>query len=1145
MIGDGMGFEQVEAGRYLLDPSGDTPLSFETFPYQADMTTYAADNPVTDSAASGTAMATGQKVNNGVISMAYPGDGSELQTSLEIHQLSGKATGLVTTTYMTHATPAAFGAHEPSRNNTGPIAVDYLTQTVPNVLLGGGANGMSGTAAEAAGYTVVTTASEMQALNTGIETYVSGQFGSSHLPYEFDGLGNLPHLSQMTTTSLDLLHNDPDGFFLMVEGGRIDHAGHDNRLDRLQAEVVEFSNAVQTVIDWVNLNSSWTETLVIVTADHETGGLDFDFQTGTGTFSSTGHTGVNVPIYARGANAESVTGTMDNTDVFSLTTVGSFSTVEFQQGVDSYSGTVDANLFQDPARADTSFATAASLNVDSDEPAGSGNHAQALLHFEDIFGSGAGQVPLDAQLVSARLELQVSNPGNSLSLHRMLASWSDTDTWNSRVAGIQTDGVEAAASADASTGTVATGTLSIDVTNSLAIWQADPATNHGWAMLPSGTDGVDFDSAEGSVKPKLVVSFQPGSGNRPPVANPDGITVAEGAMATALDGGAASVLNNDTDPDPGDTLTVNTTPVAAPQYGILVLNADGTFSYTHDGSENLSDSFTYEVSDGAGATDTATVSITVTPVNDNAPVAVADSATVTEGGTTTLLDSGAASVLANDSDADLPGDPLTAVLDAGPNFASDFTLNPDGTFAYTHDGSQNLSDSFSYHVHDGLHDGNVVAVTITVVPAVQRFYAAGETPVSGTVAGSYVDTQAADEGGYEQITEETYAGKRSRLEHVWDFGQIDNAQKFLFEGYRTALSADDFRFEYSTDGVHWTTMIDNVSTTESVHEYLFAAPLSGAVQVRVVDTDRSKEPTLDTISIDEMYFLRQTGPVLPTVTLQATDDTAIEDVGDPGTFTVTRTGDTTGDLVVSYVVDTGSTADAGDYQETLTGSVTIPDGNASATITVTPIGDGLPEGSETLTLVLASGAYNVGSPDTGTLTIHDTTPVADNVYASGETTVHGEVILGDHASTHADDSTYEVIQEELLSRGQGKSQLEHVWTFDLAQGGDLTFFMEAYHTGSVDHFEIQYSLDQSTWTTMFTVDNSSPDDTYSSATLSLTAGTVYVRVIDTNRSNGETSLDALYVDQMFFGTGGAMAAAEGESPSMEPSVVDAVFADEG
>ena len=111
-----------------------------------------------------------------------------------------------------------------------------------------------------------------------------------------------------------------------------------------------------------------------------------------------------------------------------------------------------------------------------------------------------------------------------------------------------------------------------------------------------------------------------------------------------------------------------------------------------------------------------TVEVTVTPENDNVPVASTDSIAVAEGDTTTALVSGATTVLANDTDADLPGDTLTAVLDSGPTHASSFTLNSDGTFSYTHDGSENQSDSFTYHVNDGLHDSNPVAVSIDISP---------------------------------------------------------------------------------------------------------------------------------------------------------------------------------------------------------------------------------------------------------------------------------------------------------------------------------------------------------------------------------------------------------------------------------------------
>ena len=212
----------------------------------------------------------------------------------------GKATGLVTTSTITDATPAAFAAHADARSNTTEIANDLLTQTRPNVLLGGGGNGMTAAGAEAAGYTVVQDRNALLALDTNATTYVSGQFGGSYVPYEYDGLGNLPHLSQMAATALDILDNDPDGFFLVIEGGRIDHAGHANDIQRGVRETAEFANTVQLVLDWA---AGRTDTLVLVTADHETGGMNVVADRGAGvapdvTWTTTGHTGVNVPIYA-------------------------------------------------------------------------------------------------------------------------------------------------------------------------------------------------------------------------------------------------------------------------------------------------------------------------------------------------------------------------------------------------------------------------------------------------------------------------------------------------------------------------------------------------------------------------------------------------------------------------------------------------------------------------------------------------------------------------------------------------------------------------------------------------------------------------------------------------------------------------------
>jgi len=316
-IGDGMGPEQVKAARLYAG----TNLFFESFPYRTIMETASASSTVTDSAAGATAMATGIRVNNGVISLKLPGDGSELETLLEYFKGKGKSTGLVATAYITHATPAAFGAHETSRYNTNEIADDYLNQTKPNVLFGGGGNGMVASNAIAAGYTVVTDTNELFALDTDVETFVSGQFGSGVLPYEVRGVhGNLPHLHQMVQVALDILDNDPDGFFLMIEGSAIDLAGHGNYLAGNIHETIEFANSVKTVADWMGDRQ---DTLLLVTADHETGGLVVTNDNGAGnypdvTWSTTGHTDTPVPVYGIGLNANLVTNVVANTNIYAV-----------------------------------------------------------------------------------------------------------------------------------------------------------------------------------------------------------------------------------------------------------------------------------------------------------------------------------------------------------------------------------------------------------------------------------------------------------------------------------------------------------------------------------------------------------------------------------------------------------------------------------------------------------------------------------------------------------------------------------------------------------------------------------------------------------------------------------------------------------
>jgi alkaline phosphatase len=317
VIGDGMGFEHVRAASLLHDGSGGG-LSVHDLPYTGAVETASASVFVTDSAAASTAIATGEKVFNGVISVARPGDGEPLATVLEYHMARGKAAGLVTTSSITHATPAAFAAHTKNRGNVDEIAVDYFTETRPEVLLGGGGAGVSRGLAENNGYTVVTTAAELEALSVNGPEHISGQFGDGHMPYVVDGRGDLPGLLAMTQRAVDALSTDPDGFFLMVEAGRIDHASHDNELERAVHETIEMADTVAWLHEWARTTG---DTLLVVTSDHETGGLAVQTPGGAGelpevTWSTTRHTGANVPIYASGADAAGLGGVMDNTELY-------------------------------------------------------------------------------------------------------------------------------------------------------------------------------------------------------------------------------------------------------------------------------------------------------------------------------------------------------------------------------------------------------------------------------------------------------------------------------------------------------------------------------------------------------------------------------------------------------------------------------------------------------------------------------------------------------------------------------------------------------------------------------------------------------------------------------------------------------------
>jgi VCBS repeat-containing protein len=227
--------------------------------------------------------------------------------------------------------------------------------------------------------------------------------------------------------------------------------------------------------------------------------------------------------------------------------------------------------------------------------------------------------------------------------------------------------------------------------------------------------------------------------NDPPVANDDSSTVDEGGTVTKLDGAQTTVLHNDTDPDPGDTLTVHTTPVTPPSHGTLTLNADGTFSYTHDGSETTSDSFVYEACDTGALCDSATVTIDVTPVNDP-PVANDDSATTDED-TPVVID-----VTANDTDVDGTIDPTSVSIITAPSSGSVSVDPATGEVTYTPNLNFFGTDTFEYQVcdDDGACDTAWVTVTVNDVNDAPVAYAQTvttdeDTPVLITLTASDVD----------------------------------------------------------------------------------------------------------------------------------------------------------------------------------------------------------------------------------------------------------------------------------------------------------------------------------------------------------------------------------------------------------------------
>ncbi|MEK4424058.1 alkaline phosphatase [Solibacillus sp. FSL K6-1523] len=316
LIGDGMGTSYTSAYRYFKDDRA-TPFvektEFDKYLVGQQMT-YPEDEKasITDSASAATAMSSGIKTFNNAI--AVDNDKSRVKTVLEAAKEAGKSTGLVATSEITHATPAAFGAHNESRKNMDAIADDYYNERINgehtiDVLLGGGKSNFVRTDVNLTdsfkqdGFSYVTTKEEL--LKDGNDQ-VLGLFADGGLPKMIDRTDAVPSLADMTTTAIDRLSKNDEGFFLMVEGSQIDWAGHANDVVGTMSEMEDFEQAFKAAIDFAKADG---QTLVITTADHSTGGFaigaDGSYNWSTDSIKAAKRTpGFMAGKIAEGANVE-------------------------------------------------------------------------------------------------------------------------------------------------------------------------------------------------------------------------------------------------------------------------------------------------------------------------------------------------------------------------------------------------------------------------------------------------------------------------------------------------------------------------------------------------------------------------------------------------------------------------------------------------------------------------------------------------------------------------------------------------------------------------------------------------------------------------------------------------------------------------
>jgi len=318
VIGDGMGLSQVSLTYYYQDSS-----AFSAFPVIGLISTSSSHQKITDSAASGTAFATGFKTRNGMLGMDP--DSSTLENIVEILSGFGMKTAVVSTAPITHATPAAFYAHIDSRGKQEEIAEQLLTSDI-DLFIGGGHRFFSerkdGRNLFAEDHGVQLYENTLDSIkHLDIQKRYGFVFDSEALPPAHKGRG--PLLTEFTDLALQHLQACRNGFFLMLEAAQIDWAGHDMDVEGSIAEMKDMDDMLRSVLDFARKDGN---TLVIVTGDHETGGLLLppakkedgrsDYSDIAPLFATSSHTAVLLPLFACGPGAELFSGVYSNSDLF-------------------------------------------------------------------------------------------------------------------------------------------------------------------------------------------------------------------------------------------------------------------------------------------------------------------------------------------------------------------------------------------------------------------------------------------------------------------------------------------------------------------------------------------------------------------------------------------------------------------------------------------------------------------------------------------------------------------------------------------------------------------------------------------------------------------------------------------------------------